>query len=166
MTKQPHYKKTLIACSFGFITQAITANFIPLLFLTFRDTYGIPLEKIALIPLVFFLTQLTVDLAATQFADRIGYRACVVASQVLAAVGLMAMAFLPEVLPVPFVGILIAVVLYAIGSGLIEVLVSPIVEACPFENKDGVMSLLHSFYCWGAMGVILGSTLFFVLFGV
>ncbi len=166
MTKQKNYKKTLIACYLGFVTQAISANFAPLLFLAFKDTYGITLEKIAMIPMAFYLTQLLVDLAATKFADKIGYRACVVASQVLSAVGLVLMAILPEVLPVPFVGILIAVVLYAIGSGLIEVLVSPIVEACPFENKDGVMSLLHSFYCWGAMGVILGSTLFFAVFGV
>ena len=166
MTKQKNYKKTLIACYLGFVTQAISANFTPLLFLTFRSTYGITLDKIALIPLVFYLTQLLVDLAATKFADKIGYRACVVASQVLSAVGLVLMAILPEMLPAPFVGILISVVLYAIGSGLIEVLVSPIVEACPFENKDGMMSLLHSFYCWGAMGVILGSTLFFAVFGV
>lgn len=166
MTKHKNYKKTLIACYLGFITQAISANFTPLLFLTFRSTYGITLEKIAMIPMVFYLTQLLVDLAATQFADKIGYRACVVASQVLSAVGLVFMAVLPEMLPVPFAGILISVVLYAVGSGLIEVLVSPIVEACPFENKDGMMSLLHSFYCWGAMGVILGSTLFFAVFGV
>ena len=166
MTKQKNYKKTLIACYLGFVTQAISANFTPLLFLTFRSAYGIALDKIAMIPLVFYLTQLLVDLAATKFADKIGYRACVVASQVVSAVGLVLMAILPELLPVPFVGILISVVLYAIGSGLIEVLVSPIVEACPFENKDGVMSLLHSFYCWGAMAVILGSTLFFAAFGV
>jgi len=166
MTKQKNYKKTLIACYLGFVTQAISANFAPLLFLTFRSTYGITLDKIAMIPLVFYLTQLLVDLAATKFADKIGYRTCVVASQVLSAAGLVLMAILPEILPAPFVGILIAVVLYAIGSGLIEVLVSPIVEACPFENKDGVMSTLHSFYCWGAMGVILGSTLFFAVFGV
>ena len=166
MTKQKNYKKTLIACYLGFVTQAISANFVPLLFLTFRNTYGITLEKIAMIPLVFYLTQLIVDLAATKFADKIGYRACVVASQVLSSVGLVSMAVLPEIIPVPFIGILISVVLYAIGSGLIEVLVSPIVEACPFENKDGMMSLLHSFYCWGAMGVILGSTLFFAVFGV
>lgn len=166
MTKHKNYKKTLIACYLGFITQAISANFTPLLFLTFRSTYGITLEKIAMIPMVFYLTQLLVDLAATQFADKIGYRACVVASQVLSAVGLVFMAVLPEMLPVPFAGILISVVLYAVGSGLIEVLVSPIVEACPFENKDGMMSLLHSFYCGGAMGVILGSTLFFAVFGV
>ena len=166
MTKQKNYKKTLIACYLGFVTQAISANFTPLLFLTFRSAYGITLDKIAMIPLVFYLTQLLVDLAATKFADKIGYRVCVVASQVVSAVGLVLMAILPELLPVPFVGILISVVLYAIGSGLIEVLVSPIVEACPFENKDGVMSLLHSFYCWGAMAVILGSTLFFAAFGV
>jgi len=166
MTKQKNYKKTLIACYLGFVTQAISANFVPLLFLTFKSTYGITFEKIAMIPLVFYLTQLLIDLAATKFADKIGYRTCVVASQVLSVVGLVLMAILPEILPVPFIGILISVVLYAVGSGLIEVLVSPIVEACPFENKDGVMSLLHSFYCWGAMGVILGSTLFFIVFGV
>ena len=140
-------------------------TFAPLLFLTFQSTYGISLEKIALIPVVFYLTQLLVDLGATRFADKIGYRICVVASQVVSAAGLVMMTILPEVLPVPFLGILIAVVFYAIGSGLVEVLVSPIVEACPFENKDGQMSLLHSFYCWGAVGVILGSTLFFAVFG-
>ena len=166
MIKQKNYKKTLVACYLGFVTQAISANFAPLLFLTFKSTYGITLKKIAMIPLVFYLTQLLIDLAATKFADKIGYRTCVVASQVLSAIGLVLMAILPEVLPIPFIGILISVVLYAVGSGLIEVLVSPIVEACPFENKDGMMSLLHSFYCWGAMGVILGSTLFFVVFGV
>ena len=150
MTAQSKYRKTLLACYLGFITQAITANFAPLLFLTFKDTYGIPLEKIALIPMVFFLTQLLIDFAATKFVDRIGYRTCVVCSQVLSAVGLALLAVLPEVLPDPFTGILIAVVLYAMGAGLIEVLISPIVEACPFDNKDGVMSLLHSFYCWAA----------------
>ncbi len=165
MTAAKKYKKTLIACYLGFITQAISANFAPLLFLTFKGTYGISLEMIALIPMVFYLTQLLVDLGATKFADIIGYRTCVVVSQVVSAMGLILMVFLPDILPNPFIGILISVVLYAIGSGLIEVLVSPIVEACPFENKAGVMSLLHSFYCWGAVGVILGSTVFFAIFG-
>lgn len=166
MSKKPNYKKTLAACYLGFVTQAISANFAPLLFLTFQSTYGITLEKIAMIPLVFYLTQLIIDLVATKLADKIGYRICVTASQVLSAVGLALMAILPEIVSSPFVGILVSVVLYAMGSGLIEVLVSPIVEACPFENKDGMMSLLHSFYCWGAMGVILVSTLFFSVFGV
>ena len=166
MTKTKKYQKTLIACYLGFITQAISSNFAPLLFLTFKDAYGISLEMIAIIPLVFYLTQLLVDLVAAKFADMIGYRICVVISQFVSAAGLILMAFLPELLPNPFVGILISVVLYAIGSGLVEVLLSPIVEACPFENKAGVMSLLHSFYCWGAVGVILGSTIFFAIFGI
>ena len=166
MTVQSNYKKTLLACYLGCITQAISANFAPLLFLTFKSTYGISLEKIALIPFVFYLTQLLIDFAATKFADKIGYRTCVTASQVLSAFGLALMVILPDIFPVPFMGILISVVFYALGSGLIEVLVSPIVEACPFENKDGMMSLLHSFYCWGAVGVISGSTIFFAVFGV
>ena len=166
MSKQKNYKKTLTACYLGFVTQAISANFTPLLFLTFKGTYGISLEKIALIPLTFYLTQFFVDIVAAKYADKIGYRLCVIASQVLSSAGLVLLTILPGGLPDPFIGILLAVVLYAIGSGLIEVLLSPIVEACPFENKDGVMSLLHSFYCWGAVGVILGSTLFFAVFGI
>lgn len=165
MTENRKYQKTLAACYLGYITQAIAANFAPLLFLTFQTAYGIPLDNIALIPIVFYLTQLLVDLGAAKFADKIGYRVCMVASQAASATGLVLLAVLPEVLPSPFWGLLIAVVFYATGSGLVEVLVSPIVEACPFENKDGRMSLLHSFYCWGAVGVILGSTLFFAVFG-
>ena len=165
MTGNRKYRRTLATCYLGFVTQAIAANFAPLLFLTFQNTYKISLEKISLIPVVFYLTQLLIDLGATRFADKIGYRICVVTSQAVSAVGLVMLAILPEIIPVPFLGILIAVVFYAIGSGLVEVLVSPIVEACPFENKDGRMSLLHSFYCWGAVGVVLGSILFFAVFG-
>ena len=166
MTKPKNYKKTLTACYLGFVTQAISANFTPLLFLTFKGTYNISLTQIALIPLVFYFTQLLVDIIAAKYADKVGYRLSVIASQVLSSVGLLALTFLPDILPNAYAGILIAVALYAIGSGLIEVLLSPIVEACPFENKAGVMSLLHSFYCWGAVGVILGSTLFFAVFGI
>jgi len=165
--KQPkNYHKTLIACYFGFITQAIVANFAPLLFLMFHKNMGISLGEVALISTVFFFTQLVVDLFCAKFVDRIGYRRSVVASEVLAALGLVGLAVLPQVLPSAYLGILISVVVYACGSGLIEVLVSPIVEACPFENKESVMSLLHSFYCWGSVGVILLSTLFFSIFGM
>ncbi len=160
------YRKTLIACYLGFITQAITANFVPLLFLTFHRTYQISLGKIAFISTVFFFTQLLVDLFCAKYVDKIGYRRSVVASEALSGVGLIGLAVLPDLLPSPYVGILISVMIYAIGSGLIEVLVSPIVEACPFDNKESVMSLLHSFYCWGAVGVILLSTLFFAIFGI
>ena len=162
----PDYKKTKIACYLGFITQAIVANFAPLLFLTFHNTYQISLGRIALIPTCFFFTQLLVDLFCAKFVDRIGYRICVVASEICAATGLIGLAVLPDLLPSPFGGILISVILYAIGSGLIEVLCSPIIEACPFENKEATMSLLHSFYCWGHVGVVLLSTLFFRIFGI
>ena len=134
--------------------------------MTFQKTYSISLGEIALIPTVFFLTQLVIDFAAAEFVDRVGYRACVIVSHILSAAGLVMLTFLPDILPVPFLGILISVMVYAVSSGLIEVLISPIVEACPFEHKESRMSLLHSFYCWGMVAVVLGSTLFFALFGL
>ena len=164
--KMKNYQKTKIACYLGFITQAIAANFAPLLFLKFHADYGISLGNIALISTCFFFTQLVVDLFCAKFVDKIGYRTCIVTSEVSSALGLIGLAFLPELLPNPFVGIIISVIIYAIGSGLIEVLCSPIVEACPFENKEATMSLLHSFYCWGSVGTILVSTAFFAIFGI
>ena len=161
-----NYRKTLIACYLGFITQAITGNFVPLLFLTLHREFQISLGQIALIPTVFFLTQLAVDLFCARFVDQIGYRVSVVASAVFAAAGLAGLAVLPDLTADPFVGVLICVFIYAVGSGLIEVLCSPIVEACPFERKEAVMSLLHSFYCWGSVGVVALSTLFFAVFGM
>lgn len=115
---------------------------------------------------VFFITQLIVDILCARFADRIGYRRCVVGSQLFSAAGLLGLAFLPQIMPDPFMGIIISTIVYAVGSGLTEVLVSPIVEACPFEHKEAAMSLLHSFYCWGSVGVILLSTVFFSVFGI
>ena len=162
----PNYRKTKTACYLGFVTQAIAANFAPLLFLKFHNDYNISLGNIALISTCFFFTQLLVDLFCAKFVDKIGYRICIVASEVCSAAGLIGLAFLPDILPNPFAGILCSVIVYAIGSGLIEVLGSPIVEACPFDNKEATMSLLHSFYCWGAVGTILISTLFFLLFGM
>lgn len=163
---KPNYQKTLKACYLGFITQAIAANFTPLLFLRFHAEYGIPLGQIALISTVFYLTQLVVDVICAKYVDRIGYRKCVVASEVLSVIGLAGLAFIPELCSSPFIGIIACVMVYAIGSGLIEVLCSPIVEACPFDHKEAVMSLLHSFYCWGSVGVIVFSSLFFTIFGI
>ena len=163
---QKNYRKTLMACYLGFITQAICATFAPLLFLTFHKDYQISLGHIALIPTAFFLTQLIVDALCARYVDKIGYRRAIVGSQVTSALGLAGLAFLPEMLGDPFIGVILCVILYAIGSGLMEVLGSPIVEACPFDNKDAVMSLLHSFYCWGSVAVVLLSTVFFAVFGV
>lgn len=160
------YRKTIYACFLGYIVQAIVNNFVPLLFLTFQDTYNIPLSKITMLITFNFGLQLLVDLISVTFVDRIGYRVSMVLAHVLAALGLAALSVLPELLPDPFTGILAAVTIYAIGGGLLEVLVSPVVEACPTDNKETAMSLLHSFYCWGHVGVVLLSTLFFGIFGI
>ncbi|MBE5807685.1 MAG: MFS transporter [Clostridiales bacterium] len=166
MLKTTNYRHTMIACYMGFITQAISNNLAPLLFLTFRREFGIPLTQLALISSINFGIQLLVDLVSARVVDRIGYRTCMVAAHVSSCLGLAGMAFFPMLLPDRFAGLLIAVFFYAVGGGLCEVLVSPIAEACPTEDKAAQMSLVHSFYCWGVVGVILLSTLFFAAFGV
>lgn len=159
------YKTTIFACFTGSTVQAIIVNFVPLLFIAFQNHYGLSLTQITMLATVNFVVQLLTDFSATFFVDKIGYRPCIVAAQLLSALGLVLLALLPEVMP-PFGGILTAVVIYAIGGGLIEVLVSPIMESCPTDNKEKAMSLLHSFYCWGHVGVVLISTAFFAAFGV
>lgn len=161
-----NYRKTLFACFLGFITQAVTANFLPLLYLMFNRSHGIQFSLLALISSIFFFTQIIVDVICAKFVDRLGHRRCVIASGVFSALGLIGLAFLPDLFSNAYAGIVVCVVFYAVGSGITETLVSPIVEACPFENKSRVMSILHSFYCWGTVGVILFSTLFFAIFGI
>lgn len=160
------YNKTMIACFVGYIVQAIVNNFTPLLFLFFQKSYHIPISQITLLVTFNFGVQLLVDLLSVRFVDKIGYRISMIMAHVLAAAGLLFLTILPEILPVPFIGILIAVMIYAIGGGLLEVLVSPVVEACPSDNKETAMSLLHSFYCWGHAAVVLISTLFFYVVGI
>ncbi len=163
---KPNYKRTTIACFIGYIVQAIVNNFVPLLFVTFQNSYRIPLSQITVLITVNFIVQLTVDMVSAGFIDKIGYRAAVIIAHVCAAVGLVLLTILPDLLPNAFIGIMIAVVIYAIGGGLIEVLISPIIEACPNDNKEKAMSLLHSFYSWGYMGVVLISTAFFAVMGI
>lgn len=166
MSMKNNYNHTLRASYLGYITQAIVNNFIPLLFLTFQGTFGITLEKITLLVTINFAVQLLVDFLSAKFIDKIGYRTAIVAAHVFAALGLAGLGIFPELLPDPFSGLLLCVILYAIGGGLIEVLISPIVEACPTDKKDAAMSLLHSFYCWGCVLVIVASTIFFAVFGI
>ena len=160
-----NYRHTIYASYIGYITQAIVNNLAPLLFLIFRDEFSLPLSKITFIVTLNFGIQLTVDFLAAKFVDKIGYRICVVSAHVFAAVGLVGMAVFPMIFPDAYAGLLVAVVCYAIGGGLIEVLISPIVEACPTDNKASVMSLLHSFYCWGTVAVVALSTLYLFAFG-
>lgn len=161
-----NYKKTQLACYLGFVTQAICANFVPLLYLTFHNTYDVSFGMLAMISTCFFVTQLIVDFVCAGIVDKLGYRVCIVAAEVTSGLGLAGLAFIPDILPSSYAGIIVCVIIYAIGSGLTEVLASPIIEACPFENKETMMSLLHSFYCWGSVAVILGSTVFFAVFGI
>ncbi len=164
--KSPNYNKTITACFIGYIVQAIINNFAPLLFLTFHSSYRIPLSQITLLVTINFGLQLIIDLLSAGFIDKIGYRASVILAHIFSTVGLVLMTILPDLLPDPFTGLLIAVMVYAMGGGLLEVLISPIVESCPTDNKEKAMSLLHSFYCWGHVGVVLISTLFFTIFGI
>ena len=161
-----NYQRTMSACFIAYIVQAIINNFAPLLFVTFQTTYQIPLSNITILITLNFVIQLIIDALSAGVIDRIGYRAAIILAHICSATGLISLAVLPELLPNAFIGLLISVCLYAAGGGLIEVLVSPIIEACPTDNKEKAMSLLHSFYCWGQMGVVLLSTIFFVLFGI
>lgn len=158
------YKTTIFTCFSGFVSQAIIVNFAPLLFVTFQNSYDISLSQITLLVTISFIVQLTTDFLSIFFVDKIGYRTSVVLSQTCAAMGLILLTILPEVLP-PYAGILTAVIVYSIGGGLMEVVLNPIMEGCPTDNKEKAMSLLHSFYCWGYVGVVLLSTVYFAFFG-
>lgn len=160
------YNKTLYACFTGYVVQAIVNNFVPLLFLTFHSSYGIPMTQITLLITFNFFTQLLVDMMSVAFVDRIGYRASMVIAHLCAVTGFVFLTILPDLLENTFTGLLIAVAVYAVGGGLLEVLVSPVVEACPTKHKEKAMSLLHSFYCWGHMAVVFVSTAYFRLFGI
>lgn len=165
MSKDKDYNKTIYACFTGYIVQAIVNNFVPLLFLTFHKQFGIPMSRITFLITFNFGMQLLIDLLSTKFVDRIGYRASMILADACAAAGFILLAVLPFTMRDPFAGIFLAVMVYAVGGGLTEVLISPIMEACPTDSKDAAMSLLHSFYCWGHVGVVLLSTIFFSAFG-
>lgn len=165
MAIRSSYKHTIAASYIGYITQAIINNFAPLLFLTFHNTYGISLERIGLLVTVNFGIQLIVDFLSAKYVDRIGYRKAIVAAHIFAAAGLIGLGIFPELFSSPYFGLCLAVILYAVGGGLTEVLISPIVEACPTDQKSAAMSLLHSFYCWGSVLVILVSTVLFSVLG-
>ena len=160
-----NYDRTVVACFIGYVTQAVINNFMPLLFVTFAATFGISMARLSALITVNFITQLIVDVLAGRFVDRIGYKPCIIAAHVAALAGLLVLGLVPTHVADPYPAILAAIILYALGGGLIEVMVSPIVEACPSEHKAKAMSLLHSFYCWGQLGTVVISTLFLFAFG-
>ncbi len=166
MRRTTNFHHTMIACYTGYVTQAVCNNFAPLLFLTFEEQYGIPITQVAILASINFFIQLIVDFVSAKFVDRIGYRTCMLAAHIFCVIGIVGLTIFPEICPNAFAGLLISVFFYAVGGGLIEVLISPIAEACPTEKKDAQMSMLHSFYCWGVVAVVALSTGYFALFGV
>ncbi|MDO4459333.1 MAG: MFS transporter [Clostridia bacterium] len=165
-SSKPNYKRTMYSCFVAYIDQAIVASFAPLLFVMFHRSYGIPLSKITLLITINFVVQISVDLLCVKFVDKIGYRAAMILAHLTSAAGFIGLAFLPDLFADPFTGLLIATMVYAIGGGLLEVVVSPIVESCPTDNKEMAMSMLHSFFCWGCLAVVLLTTAFFKIFGI
>lgn len=166
MSIRNNFSHTVNACYLASISQAAIVNFLPLLFLTLQKDYGISFEQISLLVTINFGIQLVTDFVCAKFVDKIGYRAAVVAAHILCSVGLLGLAFIPDLLPVPYAGFAMCVAVYAVGGGMLEVITSPIVEACPSDKKDAAMSMLHSFYCWGCVFVIVASTIFFSVFGI
>ncbi len=159
------YKHTLYASYLGYVTQAIVVNLPPLLFIVFNKDFGIPLEKIGLLIALNFCVQIATDLVCAHLVDKIGYRIAAVIAHALSAAGLVLLGILPRVMD-PYLGLMIATILTAIGGGMIEVLISPLVESLPGDKKAAAMSLLHSFYCWGQMAVVLLSTIYFTTIGL
>lgn len=163
--KKYTYKHTLYACYQGYVTQAIVNNLAPLLFVIFQEQYKLSYEMVGRLILVNFTTQIIADIAAARYGDRLGYRKAVIIAHLFCAIGLILLGTLPLILPTSYLSLAFAVVIYAIGGGIIEVLISPIVESLPGEAKTSAMSLLHSFYCWGQVGVVLMTTLLLRLIG-
>lgn len=161
-----NFKYTVIACYIAYLTQALVINFTPLLYITFQNDLGLTLSQISLLIAVNFGTQMLTDISSSPIVERIGHRAAVVMAHIFCSVGMICFALLPPVMENDFLAIMIPTVICGVGGGLIEVMVSPIMEACPTEHKSAQMSLLHSFYCWGQAGVVLISTLFFSIFGL
>ncbi len=165
MNSNTGYSRTIKASCLGYVTQAVVNNLAPLLFLTFQELYNISMERITLLITINFTIQLFVDLLSAGLIDKVGYRRAIVFAHMCSAAGIGGMAVFPAMCGNAYLGLVLSVVLYAIGGGLIEVLISPIVEACPTEKKDASMSLLHSFYCWGHVIVVVVTTCFFAVFG-
>ncbi|MBR3942352.1 MAG: MFS transporter [Clostridia bacterium] len=157
---------TIYGCYLGYVVQGIINNINPILFVTYQTKLGVSIEAISILIILNFALQMAVDIFGARYIDKVGHRLCMVLAHVFTVLGLLSISVLPAILPSPFIGLCIATVLNGIGGGLLEVLVSPIVEAVPGEEKEKAMSLLHSFYCWGCVAFISVSTLFLKLVGM
>lgn len=161
-----NYKSTLCASFLGYITQAIMLNFPPLLYIFFQTNLGLTLSQVSFLITANIVVELIVDMIVSKYAVKIGYRPLIICATIFAISGLFSMFILIEIIANPFVALILSMGLCGAGGGIMEVLISPIVEACPTKNKTGMMSLLHSFYCWGQAAVVLITTVFFLIFGI
>ena len=150
-----NFKFTIFACYIAYLTQALVINFTPLLYVTFQTELGLTLSQISLLIAVNFGTQMLTDLCSSPIVERIGHRTTVVLAHIFCSIGMIGLYIFPAILQNDFIAIMIPTIICGVGGGLIEVMVSPIMEACPTEHKSAQMSLLHSFYCWGQAGVVL-----------
>ena len=160
------FKATIGASCIGYVTQAILINFAPLLFVTFQKEFGLEIWQLSVLIASNFVTELLIDFICSKYVSTWGYRRCVIIALAFSVSGLLLLPILPTIMPQKFLALIIATIICGLGGGMIEVLISPIVEACPSKNKGGMMSLLHSFYCWGQMAVVLLSTIFFRTVGI
>lgn len=158
------YRSTKLACYVGYIVQAVINNFLPILFIALQDVYELSYEKLARLIVFNFVTQMVTDLITPKIVEKTGYKKAAVICHGAAALGLALLGILPRFIP-PYSGIIISIIVYAFGSGLIEVLVSPIIEMLPTTDKSGNMSILHSFYCWGQAFTIIVTTFLVKVFG-
>lgn len=163
--KNRTFTGTKIACYTGYLVQGIINNIAPLLFVIFSDKFNVTLTQLSLLITINFATQLIVDTLSIKFVDKIGYKPLAIVSQGIAFIGLASLGILPNILSNSYLGIVVSIMLSAIGSGITEVIISPIVESIPGEKKTAEMSLLHSFYCWGQVTVVLLTTIMIRVFG-
>lgn len=161
-----NFKYTVLACYIAYLTQALVINFTPLLYVAFQTELGLSLSQISLLIAINFGTQMLTDISSSPIVERISHRTAVVTAHILCSAGMIGLYVFPTVMHNDFAAIILSTVICGMGGGLIEVMVSPIMEACPTKHKSAQMSLLHSFYCWGQAGVVLISTLLFAIFGL
>ncbi len=159
-----NYGYTRVCCYIGYLVQAIVCNFLPLLFVTFNTQYNISYDMLGTLIVLNFGTQIAVDVLSVKFVNKFGYHNCAMLAHIFAAVGLAAVGILPKFMPF-YPAMIISVFLYALGSGFIEVIISPIIEYLPSDEKSGGMSLLHSFYCWGQVLTVAVTTFLFFALG-
>lgn len=161
-----NYKRTKLSCYFSYLSMASAFSLPPILFVTFREMYGISYTLLGTLVLINFCTQLSIDLIFSFFSEHFNVHKTVKIMPLLTSLGLVIYAIIPSVFPQhAYAGLVIGTIIFSVASGLSEVLLSPVVAAIPSEHPDKDMSMLHSLYAWGVFSVVVISTIFLNVFG-